>query len=159
MTSARAYHSATLLPSGAVLVAGGANFNQLNSAELYDPASSTWTITVPMNTRRQAHTATLLANGRVMAAGGFAGSYLNSAELYDPNYALNPRISPTGAFGFSFSNLPGASFAVLTTTNLSVPLQNWRLIGGVMETSPGLFEFTDSHTTNGENRFYRVISQ
>ena len=112
-----------------------------------------------MNTSRQAHTATLLANGMPMVAGGFGANSLNSAELYGPNYTLTPRILPTGAFGFSFSNLPGATFAVLATTNLSLPLQSWQLIGGVVEISPGQFEFTEPQSVNGENRFYRLISQ
>ena len=39
-------------------------------AEIYDPATDTWTITEPMNEMRTSHTLTLLADGRVLAAGG-----------------------------------------------------------------------------------------
>jgi hypothetical protein len=70
-----------------VLVAGGINsLNALDSAELYDPASGTWTLTGNLNTARVAHTATLLSNGMVLVAGGFdtAGNGLDSAELYNP---------------------------------------------------------------------------
>ena len=44
---ARVYHTATLLPNGKVLVTGGRGYNYeaLNSAELYDPATGTWSIT------------------------------------------------------------------------------------------------------------------
>ena len=45
---ARVYHTATLLPNGKVLVVGGYNYEgggDLNSAELYDPATGTWSIT------------------------------------------------------------------------------------------------------------------
>jgi len=73
---ARFNHTATLLPNGKVLVAGGAG----NSAELYDPATGVWTYTGGMHYARSGHTATLLLNGQVLVAGG-AG---NSAELYDP---------------------------------------------------------------------------
>jgi N-acetylneuraminic acid mutarotase len=82
-------HTATLLPNGKVLVAGGINGpgDQTASAstELYDPASGTWTATGSLATARYVHTATLLSNGKVLVAGGFNNSsYLASAELYDP---------------------------------------------------------------------------
>ena len=60
-----------MLPNGKVLVAGGVNFSgYLTSAELYDPASGTWTATGSLNTARDNHTATLLPNGKVLVAGG-----------------------------------------------------------------------------------------
>jgi WD40 repeat protein len=77
-----------LLPNGKVLVAGGANvtsFIGLRGAELYDPASGTWTATGSMLTERCAFTLTLLPNGKVMAAGGFGtNDVVSTAELYDP---------------------------------------------------------------------------
>ena len=87
MSTARTLHTATLLPSGKVLVAGGVNSSgELASAELYDPATGLWTATGSLRTARKLHTATLLPDGRVLVAGGFnAGSFqLNSAELYYP---------------------------------------------------------------------------
>ena len=60
-----------MLPNGKVLVAGGDNGSgYLASAELYDPASGTWTATGSLNTARYCHTATLLPNGKVLVAGG-----------------------------------------------------------------------------------------
>ena len=75
-----------MLPNGKVLVAGGYNGSgYLTSAELYDPASGSWTATGSLNTARGNHTATLLPNGKVLVAGGYnGGGYLTSAELYDP---------------------------------------------------------------------------
>ena len=85
---ARAYHTATLLPNGKVLVAGGLNKNDgfLSSTELYDPASGTWTTNGMMTTARSSHTATLLSNGKVLLAGGINGNNIPLAqtELYDP---------------------------------------------------------------------------
>jgi hypothetical protein len=57
----------------------------LSSAELYDPASGTWTATGSLGTARYGHTATLLPNGKVLVAGGYSDWHsLSSAELYDP---------------------------------------------------------------------------
>jgi WD40 repeat protein len=95
LNAARAYHTATVLPNGKVLVAGGGSkgsSNTLDTSELYDPNTNTWTITGNLNTAREEHTATLLPNGKVLVTGGFRCSsgtcfILNSAELYDPSTA------------------------------------------------------------------------
>ena len=87
MNTGRSFHTATLLPSGKVLVAGGVGGSGApTSAELYDPASDSWTTTTgSLNTGRYFHTATLLPSGKVLVAGGNSGSGpLTSAELYDP---------------------------------------------------------------------------
>jgi hypothetical protein len=92
----RGSHSATLLPNGKVLVAGGTesstNGNSIidptrASAEVYDPATGSWTLTGSMTQTRQAHTAVLLPSGKVLVAGGssyFEGVFPTSVELYDP---------------------------------------------------------------------------
>ena len=89
MTGGRADHTATLLPNGKVLIAGGYNNdNGLNgtflaSAELYDPTAGTFTVTGSMSVARCNHTATLLPNGMELIAGGFSSTEeLASAELY-----------------------------------------------------------------------------
>jgi hypothetical protein len=90
MAHERSSHTATLLPNGQVLVAGGIGdccpVPFWASAELYDPATGTWTETGSMATGRDLHTATLLPNGQVLVAGGgnFPGGILRSAELYTP---------------------------------------------------------------------------
>ena len=57
----------------------------LASAELYNPATGTFTPTGSLNTARYGHTATLLNNGMVLMAGGDGSSgSLASAELYNP---------------------------------------------------------------------------
>jgi N-acetylneuraminic acid mutarotase len=88
LNATRAWHTATLLGNGKVLVAAGAT-DDYNGAELYDPVTGTWTVTGRLIAARYGHTATLLENGKVLVAGGTddgdIGSTLNSAELYDPN--------------------------------------------------------------------------
>ena len=86
MTGTRAAHTATLLPDGKVLIAGGFGNGQsrLAQAELFDPVQKTFTSIGSMNASRSGHTATLLPNGKVLIAGGYNGDYLASAELYDP---------------------------------------------------------------------------
>jgi len=80
LATARFNHTATLLPNGKVLVAGGYDGDfQLASAELYDPATGSWTATGSLESARNGHTATLLPNGKVLVAGGYG--YLSSAEL------------------------------------------------------------------------------
>lgn len=86
LAAARSLHTATLLPDGRVLVAGGANASgvAMASAQLFDPASGTWTNTASLNTARVVHTATLLPNSNVLFAGGDSSNAaaLASAELY-----------------------------------------------------------------------------
>lgn len=106
----RAGKTATLLRDGHVLFAGGYNCAAAGSdgmwasAELYDPATGTFSVTGSMAAPREQHTATLLADGRVLIAGGISGnrataaggitlasyrtaatdSFLATAEIYDP---------------------------------------------------------------------------
>jgi Galactose oxidase, central domain len=83
-------HTATLLPNGKVLVAGGAAYFPVNGSELYDPQTGTWTATGSLSTARRFHTATLLPNGKVLVTGGESSDMrrstitLSSAELYNP---------------------------------------------------------------------------
>jgi hypothetical protein len=75
---------------------GGLSGRELNSAELYDPATGSWTATGPLNTARFAHAATLLPGGRVLvAAGADSSGPLNSAELFQPlNYVSFSLLLP-----------------------------------------------------------------
>ena len=92
----RALHTATLLTTGKVLVAGGFFVDGLpnitDRSELYDPATGTWSNTGNLNSGRRFHTATLLLNGKVLAAGGNGFNAPNSAELY--NSGSNPVSNP-----------------------------------------------------------------
>ncbi len=89
MTSARVNHTATLLPDGKVLIAGGEGSTVYSSAELYDPATRTFGATGSMTALRRHHTATLLPDGKVLVTGGDnTSALLQSAELFDPNTGI-----------------------------------------------------------------------
>ena len=134
MNVARKLHTATLLPDGRVLVAGGVDSNDdattraLASAELYDPRTGTWTVTDDMIHPRAWHTATLLPTGLVLVAGGqcpgpatkgcpaigdMSGAIAES-ELYDPKTGhwtatgnmTSPRYEHTATLLTPYSGTP-----------------------------------------------------
>jgi hypothetical protein len=108
MTISRAWPTASLLGSGKVLVAGGVqdvagSHVFTNTAELYDPATGTWSATGSLvggvralhravvlgsgslSAQRYNHSASVLGNGKVLVAGGGTGGMvLDTAEIYDP---------------------------------------------------------------------------
>jgi N-acetylneuraminic acid mutarotase len=90
MNSPRMNHTATLLPSGKVLVAGGSTGTATTaSAEMYDPSSGTWTLVAPMATPRQSHGAVALSNGTALVVGGMNDASsavigVGTLEAYDP---------------------------------------------------------------------------
>lgn len=94
MGASRVGASMTRLADGRVLVVGGADASNtpLASAEIYDPATGTWTATGSLSLgARSLHTATLLplSGGRVLIAGGSpdplpASTGLSTAEIFDP---------------------------------------------------------------------------
>jgi large repetitive protein len=178
MGSRRSEHTATLLPNGLVLVAGGRNSSfsstdGLSSAELYDPVAGVWAPAAQLASGRNRHTATLLGEGGVLVTGGFGPepmwtASMDRAELYDLSASVGPvpqpgiltsaQILASGSFQFAFTNTPGAHFSVLATPFPTLPTSEWMVLGGVSETSPGYFVFTDSQATNFLGRFYRLRS-
>jgi hypothetical protein len=99
MILTRMSHTATLLPDGTVLIAGGASYqgydradlrwlSYLSSVELYRPATRSFSEVGFMTAGRYGHTATLLTDGRVLIAGGIGApeySSLATTEVYNPS--------------------------------------------------------------------------
>jgi hypothetical protein len=96
MVYTRTGHCAALLPNGRVLIVGGGDSKGtlFKTAEVFDPATGTFTATGDLNQVREGATATPLANGKVLIAGGQdnLGALLSTAELYD---------ATTGTFTFT----------------------------------------------------------
>lgn len=91
MQTSRSGHTATTLLDGRVLVAGGQTFipdqliEDLDSSELFDPATLTWAqVPSSIGARHNLHTATRLEDGRVLVMGGEYDGYLKAVDLYDP---------------------------------------------------------------------------
>jgi len=110
LTTARVGHTATSLPDGRVLIAGGWDRDGVVAGtEVYDPATSTFAPGPTMGSRRGGFTATPLPDGRVLVVGGFDGSRrLATAELYDPRSAA---FAPTGDVGTPRSEHAAATLA------------------------------------------------
>jgi hypothetical protein len=171
LTAPRYAHTATLLQNGTVLVAGGfgdtsncqdVGVQAQNTAELYDPATGSFTKTGNMGTPRGGHTATLLMNGSVLVAGGGdqggGGTGSASAELYD---------SSTGAFTQT------GSMAVARLGHTATLLNNGKvlIVGGVPTSSSnptstaelydpgtGRFTVTGSMTTAREEHTATLLA-
>jgi N-acetylneuraminic acid mutarotase len=114
--TARYGHTATPLPDGRVLVAGGNDSGPLGSAELYDPAAHRWSNAHSMNVARHGHAAVLMRSGKILVAGGSApadpasnaSGYTRTAEIYDPaaNTWTEAASMSTGRFQPTMTALP-----------------------------------------------------
>ena len=122
LTDARGSHTATLLPSGQVLVVGGdpcADGCRLASAELFDPATNQWSPRASLTDARESHTATLLPSGQILVVGSRNGATLASAELFDPKTnQWTPRASLTDAReSLTATRLPSGQILVVGGMN------------------------------------------
>jgi hypothetical protein len=123
-------HTATLLNNGMALIAGGTY--DPNSAELYNPATRTFSDTGSPN-GSVSHTATLLNNGMVLIAGGSLASPYGpataSAELYNP---ATGTFSPTGSMNaartFQTATLLNNGMVLITGGCCSNPSSNYPFI-------------------------------
>src|SRR5439155_13658702 len=125
MAFARTQHNLTLLPDGSVLATGGSSNSRVDDlsaavydAELWSPATQTWTTLPRMQTPRQYHsTALLLADGRVLVGGGgrnglTPNSDEPSVEFYSPPYLFR---GPRPTISASPQAIPyGTSFWIAT---------------------------------------------
>jgi len=147
----RSGHTATLLPDGRVLVAGGRSTSNtgvdtLDSAEIYDAVTGLWTVTGTLGKPRVGHAAMLLPSGKLLVAGGevvtwvmggtFRRELVGTAELYDPDTGT---WTPTGNL-----NIPRSSFAAMVLTTGQV------LIAGGFEKGFGPTHYAELYDPSTE---------
>jgi len=184
MHADRQDHTATLLPDGTVLVAGGFGSEDargvdpmMASAEVYDPADDTWIVIGDMHHTHAGHSATLLQNGNVLVTGSTVEQF-GPAAVPAHSSAPQPSTTPSETAG------PGESVAAVfadqgpvTCRNaeggysIGVPAGWWYLITndpcGYLDPEP--FTFVDatpqgpvviriSVVQGGVGSFYEVLS-
>ena len=135
MNESRAYHTATLLEDGRVLIAGGypGAGQPLASAEIFDPGTGLFSPTGSMAVGRGNPVAALLPDGRVLVAGGAGPPNEGSAEVFDPK---------SGSFSSTGSMVGGATGPVSATS-----LQDGRvfLIAYCLDGLPGSQDYSSEH--------------
>jgi Kelch motif/Galactose oxidase, central domain len=163
MATPRDNFAAVRLADGRVLVAGGIDTNVApfitNAAELYDPATGSWTQTGHMLNPRFGESMMLLSDGRVLVAGGSlpGGDTVptRTAEIYDP---ASGRWSATGNMNVArsfFSAILLADGGVLTaggitTLSQTAPSQTVTATAEIYDPATGRWRLTGSlHVARG----------
>ena len=163
MANVRRQANATVLPDGTVLVTGGTSgvtfddqTNPVFPAELWNPATGTWSTMASLSTYRGYHSvALLLPNGQVLSAGGqctAAGCNPNSAEIFSPPYLF---AGPAPTITSAPTNISGGqTFFVGTPNAANITQVSWIRLGAVTHTfnqEQRLSFLTFSQTTGGLN--------
>ena len=144
-------------------------------AEIYDPATGTWTVTASLNNARGLHTATLLSNGSVVVAGGIDSAViLASAETFNPGITPSPTPTPTPTPTATPTPTPTATPGPIQLTGrgkriggINTSRLKWRGAtsanldvyrdGNVIATTPNDGSYDDSTGTSGQASFmYQV---
>jgi len=71
---------------------------------------------------------------------------------------MNLALQTNGTLHFTFTNTIGASFTVLGSADIGLPIENWTVLGPAIETTPGHFDFSDTEANSRSVQFYRVRS-
>lgn len=138
MSVPRVGHTATVLPDGSALIAGGWDAQSVNSytlplatLERYDPVSRTFKPAGSMVTRRARHKVVPVTDGKLLIVGGASQSWMtgNTAELYDAATApaITPALLPDGQLGVPYPTTtlsgsgPGAPFTIVQATGILPP--------------------------------------
>jgi len=130
MIEPRAYHTATLLLDGRVLVVGGKRLQiSLAEALVFDAQGKSFAVVAPMQHARMSHTATRLSDGRVAVIGGMASvgaDFIDAVEIYDSTTDTWQELNPMLAGGRAWHTA-----ALLTSDRILVAGGARRDTGGV----------------------------
>jgi len=154
LATARMNHTATLLPNGNVLIAGGENGSgQLQDVEIYDATAKTFTALAASNNLaqlRSGHSATLISGGTSPVILFVGGDGLGDAELY----TLNTTVSPNTGSSVATANNPTALNRSFHTATL-LPVGVVAIMGGIVSSNASdSMEFFFL----GDNKFYAAAS-
>lgn len=152
------YHSMGLRADGTVLAWGLNNYNQTvvptNLMDLSFPIATQGTVDC---FTPGAYTLTYWTTNQI----GAVATATRTVVVLPPALAAMPlqTLESSGSgFHFAMTNTPGTSFTVLCSTNVSLPLSQWTVLGSMVEAPTGRFQFTDPAATNRPATFYRLRS-
>jgi hypothetical protein len=156
LSTPRYCHTATILPDGKVLVAGGSSGAEpLDTTEIFDPATNTFSVGKTMLAKRAQHTATVLPDGAVLLAGAYPTDAAVNAEIYDP------RTDTFSATGPMFTNRMNHTATLLSTGAVLFVGGN---LGGVnvsyceiFSPSTGKFYITGALTVSGSRNAHAAV--
>lgn len=111
-------------------------------------------------------TATLTITNFAAGSHAISATYVSDTMYAASSGAVTPTpanligatLQTNGTVHFTFTNTVGASFSVLGSSDISLPVESWSPLGPAIETSPGHFEFTDAAANSRTVQFYRVRS-
>ncbi|GBD88249.1 N-acetylneuraminate epimerase [bacterium BMS3Abin03] len=119
-------HTATVMPDGRVLVAGGLNSSgSIKQCEIFDPETGVWSMTDSLNIERDGHSAVLLPNGKVLVSGG-SSTALYSCEIFDP-ITENWEVVGSTAFAHVSHSSIVLSDSLIMLVGGAAPPPSWEL--------------------------------
>ena len=163
VTASAAALNGTVNPSGAATTW----YFQYGTTTNYGTYTTTNSLSADTNTVGVTSPLTGLAAGttyhcQLVAGNGggnsSGGDVVLTTLAVTPPQLIAPQILGNGSVQFSFTGTPGATFTILGTTDLTLPVGSWTVLGVATENPAGQYNFTDPQATNNSLRFYEVRS-